>query len=139
MAKKTSVSSNLCPEAQRFLDSLTTLLNKEDVLTSLDDEAMQLIGNTYHTYIKATQFLQADPGNYLIESPRGELKAHPFVKIANDAQIQLDKLMDKFGLNPKSRKEIHKPKEKAERKSPLDNFLENTRLHDDKVRGQIKN
>jgi P27 family predicted phage terminase small subunit len=138
MTKKISVSSNLCPEAQQFLDNLTTLLNKEDVLTSLDDDAMQLIGNTYHTYIQATKYLQSNPNNYLIESPRGEIKAHPFVKIQNDAQIQLDKLMDKFGLNPKSRKEISKPKIKEDKKSPIDKFFE-TSNKNDQIRDKIKN
>src|SRR5574343_121780 len=137
MAKKENISSGICAEAQEFLDKLTVKLKNEKVLTSLDDEAMKLIGSTYHTYITATKFLQENPKNYLIESPRGETKAHPFVKIANDAQIQLDKLMDKFGLNPKARKEVHKPKEKAAEKSPIDLFLEGTKKK--KANGEVRN
>jgi P27 family predicted phage terminase small subunit len=136
--KKLSIPSNICPEAQTYLENLTALLNDQDVLTSLDDSALQLIGNTYHTYWVATQYLLDNPANYLIESPRGEIKAHPFVKIALDSQIQLDKLMDKFGLNPKARKEISKPKDKKEKKSPIDKFFENVKPHDE-VRDQIKN
>lgn len=140
MPKNVPSSSNLCPEAQEFLDNLTSLLKVQEISTSLDESALRLIGNTYHTYITATKFLLENPKNYLIESPRGETKAHPFVKIANDSQIQLDKLMDKFGLNPKSRKEIHKPKEKANEQSPLDKFLISSKLkHNGKVRDQVKN
>jgi P27 family predicted phage terminase small subunit len=133
MKKNNSISSNLCPEARAYLDNLYTLLNKQEILTSLDDSAMNLIGATYDNYIKATKLLQAE--GLLIKSPRGELKAHPCVKIQLDAQIQLDKLMDKFGLNPKARKEISKPMEKAKNKTDIDKFLETTK----KVNAEVQN
>ena len=121
MKKKESISSTLCPEAQAFIKNLYTLLNKQEILTSLDDSAMNLIGGTYHNYIEATKILQKE--GMLITSPRGERKAHPCIKIQLDAQIQLDKLMDKFGLNPKARKEITKPKEKAKEESDIAKFI----------------
>lgn len=121
MPKRVHIPPDICQEAQDFLRNLYKLLNKQEILTSLDDAAMTLIGNTYHNYIQATRILQQD--GFTIKSPRGEIKSHPAVKIQLDAQIQLDKLMDKFGLNPKSRKEISKPKEKAGKLSPIDTFL----------------
>jgi P27 family predicted phage terminase small subunit len=134
MAKRDSVYSNLCPEAQAFIKNLYDLLNKQKVLTSLDNDAMNLIGGTYHNYIQATKILAKD--GMLITSPRGELKAHPAVKIQLDSQIQLDKLMDKFGLNPKSRREIAKPLEKAKDKSDIAKFLEKSQK---KVNATLQN
>jgi len=125
MKKKDTVSSTICPEARVFLDTLTSLLKEQNILTSLDEATMELIGNTYHTYIIATNLLLKD--GYLIKSPRGELKAHPCVKIQLDAQIQLNKMMDSFGLSPKSRKEISKPKEKDGKLSPIDVFLNSSK------------
>jgi P27 family predicted phage terminase small subunit len=132
MAKKQSISSSLCPEAQGFLDNLYIILKEGEVSTSLDENSIRLIANTYNTYILMTNLLNklvADKGaeGYLILSPRGELKAHPAVKIQNDSQIQLDKLYDKFGLNPKARKEISKPKEKGKELTPIDVFLQSTK------------
>ena len=125
MKKEELSSSLLCPEAKVFLDNLYLLLNEQNILTSLDGSAMDLIGNTYHNYITATRLIQTE--GMIITSPRGEKKAHPAVKMQLDAQIQLDKLMDKFGLNPKARKEISKPKEREGELSPIDVFLTKTR------------
>lgn len=131
MKKSGSISSNLCPEAQAFLDNLYALLNDQDVLTSLDNSAMNLIGGTYHNYIQATKILQKD--GLILKSKGGDMKAHPAVKIQLDSQIQLDKLMDKFGLNPKARKEISKPKEKSKSESDIVKFLKKTKRVDAEV------
>jgi P27 family predicted phage terminase small subunit len=127
MAKKKVVSSGICSEAQLFLTNLTTLLKSQEILTSLDEDTLQLIGNTYHNYIEATKVIQQD--GMLITSPRGEKKAHPCIKIQLDAQIQLNKMMDSFGLSPKARKELSKPKEKGKELTPIDVFLQSTKKH----------
>jgi P27 family predicted phage terminase small subunit len=131
MAKK---NTSICVEAQTFIDNLTALLKKQNILTSLDEDTLRLIGNAYHTYIVATNYLLKD--GYLIKSPRGELKAHPCVKIQLDAQVQLNKMMDSFGLSPKSRKEISKPVERAKDKSDLAKFLDTTKK---KVNVEVQN
>jgi P27 family predicted phage terminase small subunit len=118
---KRKSSSGLCPEAQKFIDDLRKLLTEQKILTSLDDATMNLLANTYHTYIKASQILSEK--GLLITSPRGELKAHPCVKIALDAQIQMDKLYDKLGMNPKARREQAKPKEKEKSESDIAKFI----------------
>lgn len=117
--------SGLCPEAEVYLKNLYKLLKEQDVLTSMDDNAMSLIGSTYHNFITASKILQQE--GLITKSKSGELKAHPAVKIQLDSQIQLDKLMDKFGLNPKSRKEINKPKEKEGKLSAMDIYLSNAK------------
>jgi len=62
-----------------------------------------------------------------VKSKSGEVKAHPCVKIQLDATIQLTKLFEAFGLTPKSRKELAKPKEKEGKLSPMDIYLSNAK------------
>jgi len=134
MKKKAIKQSSLCPEAQAFLDNLTTLLREQNILTSLDEDTLKLIGNTYHNYIEATNILYNE--GMLITSPRGERKAHPCIKIQLESQIQLNKMMDSFGLSPKSRKEISKPKERAKEDSDIVKFLKESKK---KVNAEVQN
>jgi P27 family predicted phage terminase small subunit len=136
MQKKVLISSNICDEAQSFIDNLTTLLNEQDIMTSLDHSALNLLGYTYDNYIKATRIIQAK--GLTMESPRGEIKARPEVKIQVDSLIQINKIMDSFGLNPKARKEIQKPKEAKKDRSPVELFFDKTN-NNGKVRDKIKN
>jgi P27 family predicted phage terminase small subunit len=123
---------SLCPETQEFKASLTTLLKDEKILTSLDNATFELIIQTYNTNILMTKLLNKlseknGALGYFVKSPRGELKAHPAVKIQHDTGIQLDKLLDRFGLNPGARKEVAKPKEKSKEESDIAKFLKNTK------------
>jgi P27 family predicted phage terminase small subunit len=117
MAKKV-VNSSICSEAQTFLDNLTALLKKQNILTSLDEDTLVLIGNTYHNYIQATQVLLREG---LLNSD--ETKAHPCIKIQLDAQIQLNKMMFEYGMSPKARKEIIKPAERSKEESDIAKFI----------------
>jgi P27 family predicted phage terminase small subunit len=121
MAKKV-INSSICPEAQTFLDNLTKLLKKQNILTSLDEDTLVLIGNTYHNYIQATQILLKEG---LLDS-EGK-KAHPCIKIQLDAQIQLNKMMFEYGMSPKARKEISKPTERAKEESDMSKFLKKSK------------
>ena len=123
----------ICREAQIFLDDLISLLKKQEITTSLDYATLRLLGNCYHTYITATNVLLQD--GYFITSPRGELKSHPAVKIQENSLIQLNRMMSQFGLNPYSRKEISKPKERAKTESDISKFLKKTK----KVNVEVQN
>jgi P27 family predicted phage terminase small subunit len=126
MAKKQEVNlSDLCPEAQKYLIDLRKVLKDSDVLTSLDDNALEMIGNSYHNFVQATTILRKD--GLVFYSKSGEPKSHPAVKIQLDASIQLTKLFESFGLTPKSRKELAKPKEKEGKLSPMDIYLSNAK------------
>lgn len=132
--KKSDLSSFLCPETQIFLDKLTTLLKKQNILTSLDEDTLTLIVNTYDIYIQSTNILRKE--GLLIDSPRGEKKAHPCYIMQRDSSIQLDKLYDRFGLNPESRKELAKPKERSKEESDIAKYLKNTKK---KVNVEVQN
>ena len=113
--------TELCPEAKKYLVDLRKVLKDSEVLTSLDDNALEMIGSSYHNYIEATKILREE--GLIVRSKNGDVKAHPCVKIQLDASIQLTKLFESFGLTPKSRKELAKPKEKEGKLSAIDVFL----------------
>jgi P27 family predicted phage terminase small subunit len=125
MKKKDSVSSFLNPETQVFLDNLTAILRDENILTSLDEDTLRLIINTFDIYAESTRILRKE--GLIITSPRGEKKSHPCYKMQHDSGIQLDKLFDRFGLNPEARRELIKPKEKSQRESDIAKFLKKTK------------
>jgi P27 family predicted phage terminase small subunit len=133
MKDNISVPSNICDEAHAFINNLTTLLKEQAIMTSLDESALLLLAYTYDNYIKATRVIQEK--GLTLESPRGESKARPEVKIQIDSLVQINKIMDSFGLSPKARKEISKPKEKVSKKSPIEEFIQSSKI---KVNGKVR-
>lgn len=119
------IPEDICVEAKEYLRGIISVLNTQEVITPLDDAALELVGYTYHNWLQATKTILKE--GQTVKSERGYTKAHPCVKIQLDAQVQLTKLMDSFGLNPKSRKEIVKPKERDSKKTPIDKFLDRTK------------
>jgi P27 family predicted phage terminase small subunit len=122
MKQRPVIPKDICDEAKQFLKDIIEVLEKENILTSLDSSAVELLGNSYHIYIESSKRVKQD--GITIMSPRGELKSHPSLKTMLDAQIQITKLMDSFGLTPKARKEISKPKEREGKLTPIDVFLQ---------------
>jgi P27 family predicted phage terminase small subunit len=110
-------------KAKRYMRDLIGVMEDKGVNTTLDSAAIQLIGQTYHNYIEATETLKNnEEGMYqTVETQAGSsLKAHPAVKVQLDSQVQLTRLLMEFGLTPKSRGELRKDSEKEDDKaSPL--------------------
>lgn len=119
------VPDDICAEAQEYVTRVIQALKEQDVLTALDFSAIEQIGYVYHTWREATKVYLKE--GLQIKSPRGEMKAHPCVKMALDARIQIDKFETNFGLNLKSRKEIGKSKDKEKELSPIDKFISGTK------------
>lgn len=119
------IPESIGEEARLFLTNLIDLLEEQDILTSLDHSALELLGYTYDNYIKATRVIQVK--GFTLRSPRGEEKSRPEVKIQIDSLIQINKIMDSFGLNPRARKEISKPKEREQQLNDIDIFLTKTK------------
>jgi P27 family predicted phage terminase small subunit len=109
-----------CPDAAKYMKELVKLLNSGAIVSKLDTAALTLLGNTYNTYCLASQII-------LKEGIIGEEgRINPCIKIANDAQIQLQKLLIEFGLTPKGRKRIT-PLPEQEPQSPIDKFISSKR------------
>lgn len=123
MKDKPVVSKQICKEAQEFLKNVIAVMDSNGVLTSMDFEAVELLGITYHNWHTAQQVILSE-GQYF-KTKSGDLKTHPCVKIALDEKIQLTKLFESLGLTPKARKEISKSSEKRKELSPMDMFLHN--------------
>ncbi len=121
MKREIKIPDGICSEAQEYIREFVKLMDKQNIMTSLDEATVELIGYTYHNFITAQKTILKE--GQTITSPRGEIKAHPCVKIALDSQIQLDKLTSAFGMNPKARKEIAKT-EKDQKKSPIAEFID---------------
>lgn len=123
--KKPTIPASICEEAKTFLSNLIDLLEEQNILTSLDHSAIELLGYTYDNFIKATRIIQQKGLTHY--SPRGETKSRPEVKIQLDSLIQINKIMDSFGLTPGARKEVSKPKERERELTPMDVFLKKTK------------
>ena len=126
--------SLLSDETILFRDNLTTTLKESNMLTSLDNQMFNLIIDTFDIYIKANDILQRE--GLVIESARGNKMPHPAYKIRDDCAKQLDKLLDKFGLSPKARRELARPKEKEHSESEIQKFLKESKK---KVNAEIQN
>lgn len=108
--------SNLHTEAQRLYTELITTIGNDNSL------ALNMLVVTYSTYIEATEHLQTE-GKVLIETDfngNPKTKPNPWVKIQLDSQIQLHKLIQEFGLTPKSKNKINTNSPEA---SPLEAII----------------
>ncbi len=83
--------------------------------------AVELLLNSYDMYNKATDDINKNglTIQHLTDNKFETYKANPSVKIQQDAQIQIVKLLVELGLTPKACKD--NTDDKVE--SPLDNFL----------------
>lgn len=95
--------TNLHPEAQKLYKELIILISNDNAL------ALNMLVITYSTYLEATEHLQLE-GKVLQEfdyNNNPKTKPNPWVKIQLDSQIQLHKLIQEFGLTPKSKNKIN--------------------------------
>ena len=70
--------------------------------------AVNLLVTTYNNYLDACEHLETE-GKVLMETDYNgnpKTKPNPWVKIQLDSQIQLLKLIQEFGLTPKSKKKL---------------------------------
>ena len=125
------IPTTISEGARKFMFRLLRTLEEKNIDSKLDEAAIMLIANTYDTYLKATEILNREGLVVAVITNAGSNpKAHPAVKIQNDAQSQLTRLLVEFGLTPKSRKEttaISKEDAQDTPESPLTVFLKNQR------------
>jgi P27 family predicted phage terminase small subunit len=119
MSIQITIPEDICQESKDYVRRIIEALG--DTLTSLDQFAVEKIGYVHNTWLEAERDV-IKKGRTQISAQGMEI-IRPTVKIANDYRIQLDKFENTFGLNPKSRKEINKPKEKVGKLSPIDVFI----------------
>ncbi len=107
-------------EAKAYIQNVIEKLEETGIMDKVDNAALSMLARNYSTFIKASKQLEKD--GLTVISDRGNLTAHPLIKVAKDAQIQAMKVMVEFGLTAKARTKLSKM-EKPEEDSPFEQFI----------------
>lgn len=120
MRIKFDIPESFHPEAKKTMNQIIRQLSVKNGFEKQDLPALSLLGYSYHTYFFSRDILLKDglmvqekdefqqptlPGMepIFITKIRAS-KPHPAIKICNDSQNQITKILIEFGLTPKSRK-----------------------------------
>lgn len=123
---KYNIPDNLEPEAKIFIKNVLCYLEENNMSQNVDIAAINMLAYNYSLFIKATHDIEIQ-GLTAIGS-RGNLITNPLIRIANDAQVQSMKLMEKFGLTPKDRKRMNSIEDDGDiEESPLMKFIQESK------------
>jgi P27 family predicted phage terminase small subunit len=127
------------PKAKAQMDEIIKFLTKDKSIIKQDSTALVILSNSFSVYYQAIDILNRDglvfeDENKVMEPclPGMEptfitrlrnIKPHPALKIANDSQNQITKLLIEFGLTPRSRKKTTLIPKKIDALSPADIFV----------------
>lgn len=76
------------------------LLNKFGYISDEWFLSLQMLADNLNMFFKCRDQIAED--GIFIENKFGNMDKHPLIKVQNDAQIQIVKLLNEFGLSPKS-------------------------------------
>lgn len=76
------------------------LINKFGYISDEWFLSLQMLADNLNMFFKCRDQITED--GIFIENKFGNLDKHPLIKVQNDAQIQIVKLLNEFGLSPKS-------------------------------------
>ena len=76
------------------------LLNKFGYISEEWHLSLQMLADNLNMFFQCRDRIKQD--GIFIENKFGNLDKHPLIKVQNDAQIQIVKLLNEFGLSPKS-------------------------------------
>jgi P27 family predicted phage terminase small subunit len=131
--------SALHPKAKKQMDDIIKYLAADKSIKVQDYTALTLLSNSFSVYYQAIDILNKD--GLVIEDLQRSMqpslpgmepafltklrstKPHPALKIANDAQYQITKLLIEFQLTPRSRKKVNSIGSEIEPLSPADKLL----------------
>ena len=140
MRLKFDIPESYHPEAKKIMAEIFRHLNRNNGIEKQDLPALSLLAYSYHTYFQSRDILLKD--GIMIEEkdqiqqptlPGMEpafitkirtAKPHPALKICNDSQNQITKILIEFNLTPHSRKknlDISIPESFGD--SPIDKFI----------------
>jgi P27 family predicted phage terminase small subunit len=106
-------------EAAEYMKDVLEQLKDRGVMENVDSAALTMLARNYSTFIRASKQVEKD--GMMITNNKGNLEAHPMIKVAKDAQVQAMKIMGEFGLTAKARKKLPSM-EKKDEESPLEQF-----------------
>jgi P27 family predicted phage terminase small subunit len=99
------------------------MLKSNGVMEDVDTAALTMLARNYSMFIKASKQLEKD--GLTVISDRGNMAAHPAIKIAKDAQTQAMKVMAEFGLTAKARTKLPKLEANTGADTPFEAFMKN--------------
>ena len=114
-----------CKEAKKYIKNLRLELAEKGLIEKVDDMALMIIEVTYHKFITATNFILDNGTTYTKHTREGDLitEDYPQVKHQLDAQIQLLKFAQEFGLTASSRKRVKDIAIQKDEGNPITEFF----------------
>lgn len=88
-------------EIQNYLWTIHKFLNKK--FGAINDEwipSLMMLADNLHIFNLCKEQIRKD--GLMITDRFGTMVKHPLIKVQNDAQIQIVKLLNEFGLSPKA-------------------------------------
>lgn len=80
---KFKIPSDIEDEAKKYITDVCDMLESNGVMESVDTAALTMLARNYSMFIKANKQLEKD--GLTVVSDRGNIAAHPAIKIAKDA------------------------------------------------------
>lgn len=122
---KFKIPADIENEAKEYITDVITMLEDNGVMEDVDTAALTMLARNYSMFIKANKTLEKD--GLTVTSDRGNIAAHPAIKIAKDAQVQAMKVMAEFGLTAKARTKLPKLDANTGTESPFESFIKNSK------------
>lgn len=83
MNDKFKIPTDIEDEAKEYIKDVLTMLESNGVMEDVDTAALTMLARNYSVFIKASKQLEKD--GLTVTSDRGNIAAHPAIKIAKDA------------------------------------------------------
>lgn len=125
MQDKFKIPLDIEPEAKEYMENVCDMLKSNGVMETVDEAALTMLARNYSMFIKASKQLEKE--GLTVISDRGNIAAHPAIKIAKDAQTSAMKVMVEFGLTAKARTKLPKLDANTGTDSPLEIFIKNNK------------
>ena len=123
MKQNFNIPSDIEKEAKDYIKDVLEMLESNGVIENVDNAALTMLARNYSMFIKANKQLEKE--GLTVTSDRGNIAAHPAIKIAKDAQTQAMKVMLEFGLTAKARTKLPKLEANNSNDTPLEAFIKN--------------
>ena len=120
-----NLPTNLKSEAINYTTKVVDFLKKNNQYDEIDELAMNLIAFNYSIFLSAIE--EIEKFGMTSKGSRGNSIQNPAIKVANDAQIQLMKLMEKYGMTSKDRKKLFQNDSEIDDESPLMQFIQSSK------------
>ena len=119
------IPSEINGEAKEYMYQVLTKLDESGVLEDVDTASLYMLASNYSTFINAS--LQVEKDGMMITNNKGNLIAHPMIKVAKDAQTMAMKVMAEFGLTAKARTKLPKLDKQEEELNPMEMFIKKSK------------